>query len=85
MICFKCKGEEFVTQTASIRQEFRDEQLDVTAPVCVCSTCGWQTLGSGQLDELRKRTADAYRQKHGLLTSEEIVAGLMENTKNKNI
>ena len=74
MICFKCKGEEFVTQTANIRQEFRDEQLDVTTPVCVCSACGWQTLGPGQTDELRKRTADAYRQKHGLLTSAEIVA-----------
>jgi putative zinc finger/helix-turn-helix YgiT family protein len=74
MICFKCKGEEFVTQTASVRQEFRDEQLDVTTPVCVCSACGWQTLGPGQTDELRKRTADAYREQHDLLTSVQIKA-----------
>jgi putative zinc finger/helix-turn-helix YgiT family protein len=74
MICFKCGGEEFATQTAIIRQEFRDEQLDVSATVCVCSACGWQTLKPGQTDELRKLTADAYRQKHGLLTSTEIVS-----------
>lgn len=74
MICFKCNGEEFATQSAVIRQDFRDEQLDVTTPVAVCTTCGWQTLAPGQTDELRKRTADAYRQKHGLLISAEIVA-----------
>jgi putative zinc finger/helix-turn-helix YgiT family protein len=74
MICFKCNGEEFAVQTAVIRQEFRGEQLDVNTPVRVCQTCGWQTLGPGQTDELRKRTADAFRQQHGLLTSAEIVS-----------
>src|ERR1035437_8132046 len=69
MICFKCSGEEFATQTAVIRQECRGEQLDVNTPVSVCTACGWQTLGHGQTDELRKHTADAYREKHGLLTS----------------
>jgi putative zinc finger/helix-turn-helix YgiT family protein len=73
MICFKCNGEEFATQAAVISQNFRGELLDVNTPVCVCQACGWQTLGRGQSDELRKRTADAYRQKHGLLTSAEIV------------
>jgi putative zinc finger/helix-turn-helix YgiT family protein len=74
MICFKCSGEEFATQTAVIRQDFRGEQLDVNTPVSVCQACGWQTLARGQADELRKRTADAFRQKHGLLTSAEIVS-----------
>ncbi len=69
MICFKCSGEEFATQSAVIRQEFRGEKLDVNTPVSVCTACGWQTLGRGQTDELRKRTATAYRKKHGLLTS----------------
>jgi len=74
MICFKCNCEEFAVQTAIVRQEFRGEQLDVNTPVSVCQACGWQTLGPGQTDELRKRTADAYRQKYGLLTSAEIVS-----------
>ena len=69
MICFKCNGEDFATKTAVIRQNFRGEQLDVSTPVSVCTACGWQTLGCGQADELRKRTADGYREKHGLLTT----------------
>ena len=69
MFCFKCKSEEFATQTALIRQNFRGELLDVKTPVSVCTACAWQTLGRGQTDELRKRTAAAYREKHGLLTS----------------
>jgi putative zinc finger/helix-turn-helix YgiT family protein len=72
MICFKCQGEDFATQLAVIRQDFRGEGLDVKALVSVCSACGWQTLARGQTDELRKRTADAYREKHGLLTSTQI-------------
>jgi len=69
MICFTCKGEDFTTQTAVVRQDFRGEQMDVSTPVSVCTACGWQTLGRGQADELRKRTADAYRERHSLLTS----------------
>ena len=74
MICFKCKCEEFATKLAVVTQVVRDEQLDVETPVSVCISCGWQTLGKGQTDELRKRAADAYRQKNGLLTSAEIVS-----------
>jgi putative zinc finger/helix-turn-helix YgiT family protein len=69
MICFKCHGENFATQTTVVRQNFRGEQLDVSTPVSVCKACGWQTLGRSQADDLRKHTADAYREKHGLLTS----------------
>ena len=73
MICFKCSAEDFATRSAIIHQEFRGEKLDVTAPVSVCQACGWQTMGPGQTDELRRLTADAYRANHGLLTSAEIV------------
>jgi len=74
MICFKCSGEEFATQLGIIRQDFRGEALDVKTPVSVCTACGWQTLAKGQTDELRKRTADAYREKHNRLTSAQIKA-----------
>lgn len=74
MICFKCNNEEFVVKTAQVHQDFRGDQLDVNTPVSVCRTCGWQTLGRGQADELRRRTVDAYRQNNGLLTSEEILS-----------
>lgn len=72
MICFRCNNEEFDIREASVRQVFRGELFDVMTFVSVCKTCGWQTLGSGQTDELRIRVADAYREKHGLLTTADI-------------
>jgi putative zinc finger/helix-turn-helix YgiT family protein len=75
MICIKCDNEVFADKpNAIIEQEFRSERLQVKMTASACTKCDWQTLGPGQMDELRKRTADVYRQKHGLLTSEEIVA-----------
>lgn len=74
MICLKCDCEKFEVGEAGVRQEFRGENLTVRTPVMVCQNCGWQTVGKGQLDELRKRTADAYRQKHNLLMSTQIHA-----------
>src|SRR5208337_4759331 len=74
MICFKCNSEEFDIRESSVRQEFRGEKLDVKTHVSVCKCCGWQTLGSGQADELRQQTVDKYRRNHCLLTSSEIIA-----------
>jgi putative zinc finger/helix-turn-helix YgiT family protein len=74
MICFKCDNEEFDVLETSVPQEFRGEKLDVKAHVSACKKCGWQVFAPGQTDELRKRTADAYRKKHHLLTSSEIAA-----------
>lgn len=75
MICFKCDSEKFVLRDdAIVEQEFKGETLQVRTPVMACEKCGWQALGPGQLDELRKRTADTYRQQHGLLTSSQIKA-----------
>ena len=58
---------------AQTTQSFRGDQLKVITPVTVCRDCGFQFLGKGQLDELRRRTADVYRKKHRLLTSMDIV------------
>lgn len=75
MICLKCDTEAFVLHPeAEVEQEYRGETFHVTTPVVVCSKCGWQTLAEGQMDELGRRTADAYRKKHGLLTSSQIKA-----------
>lgn len=75
MICLQCDNEEFLPkQDAVIEQEFRGDTLRIQTPASVCSKCGWTTVDLQQADELRKRTADAYRKKHGLLTSEEIKA-----------
>lgn len=70
MICIQCDNEVFADKpNAIIEQEFRGELLQVKMTASACTKCGWQTLALGQTDELRKRTADTYREKHGLLTS----------------
>ena len=75
MICVRCDNEDFITKPdAVIEQEFRNVRLDVHTPALACSNCGWITVGLDQVDELRKRTADAYRKKLGLLTSDAIRA-----------
>jgi putative zinc finger/helix-turn-helix YgiT family protein len=75
MICLRCNNETFVeAPNAVIEQEFKGETLHVQTPALACSNCGWITLDPARADELRRRTADAYRRKHGLLTSDGIKA-----------
>jgi putative zinc finger/helix-turn-helix YgiT family protein len=54
-------------------QEYRGETITVLAPAHECPHCGFRTLGPGHLTALVSATSDAYRQKHGLLTSAEII------------
>lgn len=72
LICLKCEGGAFAAAEGEIVQEYRGETLTVRTPVMRCAHCAWETLGPGQVDALRVATADAYRRKHGLLTSGEI-------------
>jgi putative zinc finger/helix-turn-helix YgiT family protein len=75
MICLRCDNDQFLPKRdAVIEQEFRGETFRIQTPALACSKCEWITIDPQQADELRKRTADAYRKKHGLLTSEEIKA-----------
>jgi putative zinc finger/helix-turn-helix YgiT family protein len=75
MICIKCDNETFAEKpNAIIEQEFRGEQIKVKMTASACTKCGWTTITLAQADELRRLTADAYRTKHGLLTSVEIKA-----------
>ena len=74
LICLKCEGEKFAAAEGEVVQEYRGETLSVRTPVMRCAHCAWETLGPGQVDALRVATADAYRHKHGLLTSGQIRA-----------
>jgi putative zinc finger/helix-turn-helix YgiT family protein len=70
MICLSCDNEEFrLHQNAVIEQEFKDDVFQVETPAFACTKCGRLTLDIDTADELRRRTADAYRSKHGLFTS----------------
>jgi putative zinc finger/helix-turn-helix YgiT family protein len=75
MICLQCNNESFLPkQDGLIEQEFKGEVFQIQMPVLACSKCGWTTIDLQRADELRKLTGDAYRKKHGLLTSEQIKA-----------
>ena len=55
-------------------QDFRGETFRVTSPALQCRHCGFGMLDPGHLDALRIATHDAYRRKHGFLTSGEILS-----------
>jgi aspartate carbamoyltransferase regulatory subunit len=62
MICLRCDNENFMTAPdAVIEQNFKGKTFQVQSPALKCSKCGWITLDANQVDELCKRTADAYR------------------------
>lgn len=56
-----------------VKQEFRGETLEVEAQALCCGNCGFEIAAPGHLEQLRLATLDAYRLRHGLLTSAEIV------------
>lgn len=63
MMCLRCDNdnEDFIRKDVRFEQEFKGETLFVIAPGVVCSKCGWFTVALDQLDELRRRTDEAYR------------------------
>lgn len=48
------------------------ERFIVTVPILRCGRCGYKTVDAQQLDEYSTAVADAYRRKHGRLTSQAI-------------
>jgi putative zinc finger/helix-turn-helix YgiT family protein len=72
-VCPSCDGEgTFRDRECDIEQQFRNETFSVHAACAECHACGFRILLRGQTDALRQKTADAYRMKHGLLTSSQI-------------
>jgi len=64
----------FVPAQRETEQDFRGQTLRVTSPAFRCRHCGFSLLGPGHLDALRLATHDAYRRRHGLLTTAEIIS-----------
>ena len=73
MKCLNCNGNKFETKNCRFNPEIKGEEVEVIVPSMVCSHCGAPLMGDEQMSHLRKMAADAYRKKHGLLTSEEII------------
>lgn len=71
MNCYQC-GNETVARQAKIPGEYAGEKFSVEAEAMVCPKCGHVALHASQIDAFTTKLADAFRVKHGLLTSQEI-------------
>lgn len=72
MICNKCRQVHLRKETADLAAEVKGEKLLVRMDALVCPKCGYATVEGRSMPEYMRLAADAYRQKHSLLTSTEI-------------
>lgn len=71
MNCLRC-GSELEKEVTMMEGEYAGEPYRVPAEAIVCPKCGYTTLHASQIDAFSTAVADAYRKRHGLLTSSEI-------------
>ena len=74
MKCLNCDGIAFVQKKIGIKTKYIDETLEVVVPAYVCKHCSEPLMDSDQMNVLRQAAADKYRDNHGLLNSQKIVA-----------
>ena len=72
MICLSCDSTNIKDKRVKCEGRIKDELLDVVANKMVCEDCGESFLNEEQMASFRRILADAYRQKHDLLTSSDI-------------
>ncbi len=72
MKCFHCDKGRLTARTADIPGEVRGEKFTVHTGAMVCNRCGFQVLSDEQSDAYTVACSDAYRKKHGLLTSKQL-------------
>ncbi len=61
MICLRCDNEEFVRVRGDVVQEYKGMTITVKTAKMRCTRCGWRTIGLDQIDELCRRTREAYQ------------------------
>jgi len=72
MKCFECGKGKLIARTTDIEGAVKGERCMVRTAALVCNRCGAQVLTDAQSDAYAVAIADAYRAKHGLLTSVEL-------------
>jgi putative zinc finger/helix-turn-helix YgiT family protein len=72
MKCFQCEKGKMVSQPTEMKAHVRGEEVPVRAEAMVCRRCGFQVLTDEQSNAFTIASADAYRQKHNLLTTKEL-------------
>ncbi|MCX6636193.1 MAG: type II toxin-antitoxin system MqsA family antitoxin, partial [Acidobacteria bacterium] len=72
MKCFQCEKGKMVSKLADMIAHVRGEEVPVRTEAMVCSRCGFQVLTDEQSAVYTIASADAYREKHNLLTTKEL-------------
>ena len=71
-MCFCCANGHLHKNRTQVSGEVRGEPFTVETEAMVCDRCGFQFLTEAQSAGYTAAISDAYRRKHGLLTSEEL-------------
>jgi len=74
MQCLQCNGTDFIVQKTRLSSMVKHQIVEVIIPCEVCKNCHTPLMDAGQMNLLRKAASDKYRQDHGLLSSEQIIA-----------
>jgi putative zinc finger/helix-turn-helix YgiT family protein len=72
MKCFQCEKGNMVSKLADMTAHVRGEEVPVRTEAMVCDRCGFQVLSDEQSAVYTIASADAYREKHNLLTTKEL-------------
>lgn len=72
MTCIKCKAEMSQPRMLAMPGRFKKQPLMVNIEGRQCTNCGHQIIEGRRMSEFMKKLGDAYREKRGLLTSEDI-------------
>jgi putative zinc finger/helix-turn-helix YgiT family protein len=72
MKCFQCEKGKMVTRLAQMIARVRGEDVLVRTEATICNRCGFQVLSDEQSAAYTIASADAYRERHNLLTTQEL-------------
>ena len=72
MKCFKCAKGKMVPAITDMTATVRREEIPVRTEAMLCNRCGFHVMTDAQSDAYAIASADAYRTKHGLLTTKEL-------------
>ncbi len=72
MKCFQCAKGKMMPSVADMTARVRGEETPVRTEAMVCNRCGFHVMTDAQSDAYTIASADAYRTRHGLLTTKEL-------------
>jgi putative zinc finger/helix-turn-helix YgiT family protein len=71
-MCPECEKRKLQPAMTTLRGTTHGESFELVSDALVCPNCGFKTIPTENMGEFALRVADAYRLKHGLLTSSQI-------------